>query len=65
MEGMDINEADVRLLLDELTDAKNNLVHQNGYLPRHWVFGSAPWVPGHVLEDNTDLPLLQLEGPFR
>ena len=52
-------------LLDELTDATNILVQRNGYLARRWVVGSAPRVPGHVLEDNTDPPFLELEGQFR
>ena len=30
----DIDESDLRQLLDELTDAKNNLVQQNVYLQR-------------------------------
>ena len=29
------------------------------------VVGSAPRLPGHVLEDNTDPALLELEGQFR
>ena len=29
------------------------------------VVGSAPRVPGHFLEDNTDPPFLELEGQFR
>ena len=29
------------------------------------VLGSSPSVPGHVLEDNSDLPLLEPEGQFK
>ena len=46
-------------------DAKNNLLQHNGYLQRQWVRGSSHRVLGHVLEDNSDLPLLEPEGPFR
>ena len=34
----DIDESDLRQLLDELTDAKNNLAQQNVCLPRKWVW---------------------------
>ena len=60
-EDMDIDEADFQ----ELLDAENNLVQHNGYLPRQWVLGSSPRVAGHVLEDNSDLPLLEPEDQFR
>ena len=52
-------------MLDELTDAKNSLVQHNGYMPRQWVFGLIPRVPGHMLEENSDLPNLDPEGRFR
>ena len=42
---MDTDEADFQQVLDGLTDAKNHLVQHNGYLPRQWVFGSAPRFP--------------------
>ena len=61
VEDLDIDEADFQQLLDELTDANNNLVQHNEYLPRHWVLGTFPRVPGHVLEDHSNLPLLELE----
>ena len=32
---------------------------------RHWVFGLIPRVPGHMLEENPDLPSLDPEGRFR
>ena len=62
---MDMDEADVQQLLDELTDTTNNLAQHSGYLAGRWVIGSAPRVPGHVHEDNTDPPLLELDGQFR
>ena len=62
---VEIDEADFQQLSDELTAAKNNLVQHNGYMPRHCVFGPAPRVPGHVLVDKADLPLLELEDWFR
>ena len=65
VEDLDIDEADFQQLLDELTDANNNLVQHNEYLPRHWVLGTFPRVPGHVLEDNSNLPLLELGCRFR
>ena len=43
---------------------ENNLVHNDGYLPRQRFLGSSPRVPGHVLEDNSGLPLLGPEGRF-
>ena len=52
-------------LLDELTDTKNSLVQQNGYMSRQCVFGTIPRVPGHLLEENPDLPNLDPEGRFR
>ena len=52
-------------MLDELTDAKNSLVQHTGYMPRQWVFGLIPRVPGHMLEENSDLPTLDLAGRFR
>ena len=65
MEDVDTDEADFQQVLDESTDAKNHLVQHNGYLPRQWVFGSAPRVPVHVFDDNSDVPLLESEGWFR
>ena len=65
LEDIDVSEADFQTLLDELTDAKNSLVQQNGYMPRQWVFGLIPRVPGHMLEENPDLPNLDPEGRFR
>ena len=49
-------------MLDELTDAKNNLVQHTGSLPRHWILGSSLRLPGPVLEDSSDLPLLGLRA---
>ena len=39
MEHLDIDDADVQHLLDELTDATNDLVQHNGYVPRQCVVG--------------------------
>ena len=44
---------------------KINLVQHNGYLPRQWLLGSSPRVPGHVLADNSDLSLLEPQAWFR
>ena len=60
-----MSQSDFQTVLDELTDAKNSLVQHNGYMPRQWVFGLIPRVPGHMLEENSDLPNLDLEGRFR
>ena len=45
-------------MLDELTDAKNSLAQHSG------CFGLIPKVPGHMLEENSDLPNLDPEGRF-
>ena len=58
------SEGDFQTLLDELTDEKNSLVQQNGYMPRQWVFGLIPKVLGHMLEEDPDLPNLDPEGTF-
>ena len=60
-----MSQNDFQTLLNELTDAKNSLVQQNGYMPRQWVFGMIPRVPGHLLEENPDLPKLDPEGRFK
>ena len=60
-----MSEGDFQTLLGELTDAKNSLVQQNRYMPRQWVFGLIPRVPGHMLEEDPDLPNLDCEGRFR
>ena len=65
LEDIDVSEGDFQGMLDELTDAKNSLVQQNGYMSRQWVFGLIPRVPGHMLEENPDLPNLDFEGRFR
>ena len=65
LEDIDVSEGDFQTLLDELTDAKNSLVQQNGYMPRQWVFGLILRVPGHMLEENPDVPNLDPEGRFR
>ena len=65
LEDIDVSEGDFHTMLDELTDAKNSLVQQNGYMPRQWVFGTIPRVPGHLQEENPDLPNLDPEGRFR
>ena len=65
LEDIDVSQSDFQTLLDELTDAKNSLVQQNGYMPRQWVFGTIPRVPGHLLGENPDLPNLDPEGRFR
>ena len=54
VEGIDVSEGDVQTLLDELTDAKNSLVQQNGYMPKQVVFDLIPRVPGHMLEEDPD-----------
>ena len=59
LEDIDVSQS------DELTDAKNSLVQQNGYMPRQWVFGTILRVPGHLLEENPDLPNLDPEGRSR
>ena len=65
VEDIDVSQSDFQTLLDELTDAMNSLVQHNGYMPRQWVFGLIPRVPGHFLEENSVLPNLDLEGRFR
>ena len=65
VEDVDVSQSDFRTMLDELTDAKNSLVQHNGYMPRQWVFGLIPRVPGHMLEENSDLPNLDPDGRFR
>ena len=45
LEDIDVSQSDFQTLFDELTDAKNSLVLQNGYMPRQWVFGLSPRVP--------------------
>ena len=65
VEDVDASQSDFQTMLDELTDAKNSLVQHNGYMPRQWVFGLIPRVPGHMLEGNSDLPNLDPEGRFR
>ena len=42
LEDNDVSEGDFQTLLAELTDAKNSLVQQNGYMPRQCVFGTIP-----------------------
>ena len=64
IEDIDVSKNDFQTLLDELTDAKNSLVQHNGYMPRQWVFGMIRRVPGHLLEENPDLPNLDPEGRF-
>ena len=65
VEDIDVSQNDFQAVLDELTDAKNCLVQHNGYTPRQWVFGLIPRVPGHLLEENSDLPNLDPQGRFR
>ena len=65
LEDIDVSQSDFQTMLDELTDAKNSLVQHNGYMPRQWVFGLIPRVPGHMLKENSDLPDLDPEGRFR
>ena len=65
LEDIDVSQSDFQTMLDELTDAKNSLVQHNGYMPRQWVFGLISTVPGHMLEENSDLHLLDPEGRFR
>ena len=60
-----IDEEDMQPLIDELCDAKNSLVQHNGYMPRQWVMGTLPRIPGHPLEDSPDLPNLDPEGRYR
>ena len=65
LEDIDVSQSDFQTMLDELTDAKNSLVQHNGYTPRQWVFGLIPRVPGHMLQENSDLPNFDPEGRFR
>ena len=65
MEGLDINEADFQQLLDELTDAKKNVVQHTGHLPRNCFLELSSDGPDHVLEDHTDLPLLEPDVWFK
>ena len=65
VEDIDVSQSDFQTMLDEQMDAKNSLVQHNGYMPRQWVFGLVPRVPGHMLEENSDLPNLDPEGRFR
>ena len=65
VEDIDLSQSDFQTMLDELTDAKNSLVQHNGYMPRQWVFGLIPRVPGHLFEENSDLHHLGPEGRFR
>ena len=65
VEDIDVSQSDFQTTLDELTDAKNSLEQHSGYMPRQWVFGLIPRVPGHMLEENSDLPNLDPEGRFR
>ena len=65
VEDIDVSQSDFQTMLDELTDAKNSLVQHNGYMPRQWVFALISRVPGHMLEENSDLPNLDPEGRFR
>ena len=65
LEDIDVSQSDFQTLLDELTDAKNSLVQQNGYMPKQSVFGMIHLVPGHLLEENPDPPNLDPEGRFR
>ena len=65
VEDIDVSQSDSQTMLDELTDAKNSLVQHNGYMPRQWVFGLIPRVPGHVFEENSDLHHLDPVGRFR
>ena len=48
VEDIGVSQSDFQTMLDELTDAKNSLVQHNGYMPRQWVFGLIPRVPGHM-----------------
>ena len=52
MEDMDIDEADLQQLPDELLDAnlQSCAASSRETMLTLWVFGSAPRVPGHVLE---------------
>ena len=65
VEDIDVSQSDFQTMLDELTDAKNSMVQHNGYMPRQWVFGLIPRVPGHMLEEDPDLPNLHPESKFR
>ena len=65
VEDIDVSQSDFQTMLDELTDAKNSMVQHNGYVPRQWVFGLIPRVPGHMLEENSHPPNLDPEGRFR
>ena len=53
---------DFRQLLRELTDAKNNLVQPDECVPRQCFSGVALWLLGHLVEDDPDIALLELES---
>ena len=65
VKDIDVSQSDFQTMLDELTDAKNSLVQHNGHMSRQWVFGLIPRVPGHMLEEHSDLSNLDPEGRFR
>ena len=65
VKDIDVSQSDFQTMIDKLTDAKNSLMQHNGYMPRQWVFGLIPRVPGHMLEENSNLPNLGPEGRFR
>ena len=58
-------QSDFQTMLDELKDANNEQSGTTQWMPRQWVFGLIPRVPGHMLEENSDLPNLDPEGRFR
>ena len=65
VEDIDVSQSDFQTMLDELTDAQRTVWCNTVDTSRHWVFGLIPRVPGHMLEENSDLPSLDPEGRFR
>ena len=61
----DVDESDLQQLLDVLTDAKTILCNTMETCRENGFGCHPPRVPGHVLKDNSDLPLVQPQGRFR
>ena len=56
--GVDIHEA-----VSLSVKSQNQVERVKGYSPAQWVLGKSPTIPGHVLNENIELPLLdEAEG---
>ena len=64
-EDIDVSQSDFQTMLGELTDAKNSLGATQRIHAKTVGVWSDPRVPGHMLEENSDLPNLDPEGRFR